>query len=192
MYSVALVAALIAAISSSAELQTLREQVRKQGNVDVVELLEYAPTTLPELATRAESIIEGRIGACLSSRLTADERSVHTDCTVQVVRVFKGAAVQTMTLRRPGGVISLEGRTVHVASNGSPDLNANETYIVFLQYDSASRTYSILFGPQGTLRVENDTVVQEPDSGPDEQVAAMSIDELRKAVLDLIAQRRQQ
>ena len=53
-------------------------------------------------------------------------------------------------------------------------------------------TYSILFGPQGTLRVENDTVVQEPDSGPDEQVAAMSIDEFRKAVLDLIAQRRQQ
>ena len=191
MYSVALVAALIAAIASSAELQTLRERVRKQGNVDVVELLEYAPTTLPELATRAESIIEGRIGACLSS-LTADERSVHTDCTVQVVRVFKGAAVQTMTLRRPGGVISLEGRTVHVASNGSPDLNANETYIVFLQYDSASRTYSILFGPQGTLRVENDTVVQEPDSGPDEQVAAMNIDEFRKTVLDLIAQRRQQ
>jgi hypothetical protein len=76
MYSVALVAALIAAIASSAELQTLREQVRKQGNVDVVELLEYAPTTLPELATRADSIIEGPIGACLSS-LTADERSVH-------------------------------------------------------------------------------------------------------------------
>ena len=191
MYSVALVAALIAAIASSAELQTLRERVRKQGNVDVVELLEYAPTTLPELATRADSIIEGPIGACLSS-LTADERSVHTDCTVQVVRVFKGAAVQTMTLRRPGGVISLEGRTVQVASNGSSDLNANETYIVFLQYDSTSRTYSILFGPQGTLRVENDTVVQEPDSGPDEQVAAMNIDEFRKTVLDLIAQRRQQ
>jgi len=78
MYSVALVAALIAAIASSAELQTLRERVRKQGNVDVVELLEYAPTTLPELATRADSIIEGRIGACLSSLQLMSVRSIRT------------------------------------------------------------------------------------------------------------------
>jgi hypothetical protein len=179
--------ATLMAITDVPELQTLRELARKQGSVEQIVHTEYRPTTLTELAATADLVIEGRIGPCVSN-LTADERSINTDCAIQVLQTLKGdIALGEIKLRRPGGTVYLEGRKVTVTADGSPVLAPDSSYIFFLKSDSGSRTYSILFGPQGTLSVQNGVVTKHADLGPDEEIASMSLEDFRTTLQDLIA-----
>jgi hypothetical protein len=188
MQTQTLTVAIFIVFANAGESQTLRELSRKQGAVEMVLNTEYAPTTLAELAVRADVVVEGNTSTCASS-LTADERSIDTDCTVQVARVFKGnTAGGTIKLRRPGGTVYIEGQKVTVMADASATLDSAKSYILFLKRDDASRTFSLLFGPQGVLTVANDTVIQDPGLGPDEEVPSMTLDDFQKALADSIAQ----
>jgi len=76
--------------------ETLRDQVRKHGNVEKVLIVEYAPVDLDKLVTDSELIVEGYVSTKKTS-LTPDERSVYTNAEFQILQILKRPSAEDLS-----------------------------------------------------------------------------------------------
>lgn len=154
-----LVSLSLAAWGSVAAGQDLREQIRKHGNVEVLILKEYSPVDLPALVASAGTI--GRVLITQSKSSLVGER-ISTDYTAQVLWIGLGRPTlegKTITIRRPGGSVALEGGTVKARDPDFPSFESGEEYVLFLNSE-ADGYFTVSFGSQGAFRVEQGKVTQ--------------------------------
>jgi hypothetical protein len=139
--------------------QDIREPVKKLGSVDQLLIRKYSPVDLRTLVANAEVVVRGVI-AQTKSFLLANE--VSTDCAVTVLSRIHGQAQvdsTTITIRRPGGTLSLEGGTVFAYEPDFPMFEVGEEYVLFLKR-SPDGYYVLPHGAQGAFRVESGNVSQ--------------------------------
>jgi hypothetical protein len=167
--------------------QTLRDQVRR-GAVEIAIHNEYAPARdLGELAREAHLIVRGRV---ISGRSQVVNEKVVTDFRVHVLDSIRSpgdakADGTVITVRQPGGTVTVDGKTVTAADAQFPALLASEEYVFFLTKRS-SDVYAAARGAQSVFRVANGAVTQLPSAfgswrGPDGKDVA--VEEFRQMIL---------
>ena len=149
----------LAAWGSAGSGQDLREQVRKHRNVEILILKEYSPVDLPTLVAKA-GIISRVLVTQAKSSLIGDQ--ISTDYTVQVLSASKGQADlegRAITVRRPGGNVSIEGGTAKARDPDFPPFEPGEEYVLFLNLEAEGH-FTVPFGAQGAFRVDQGKVTQ--------------------------------
>ena len=87
---------------------------------------------------------------------------ISTDYTGQVLTLAKGDQSlqgKTITIRRPGGAVSLEGGTATARDPDFSPFDVGEEYVLFLNYDGDDR-FIVPFGAQGAFTVDQGKVTQ--------------------------------
>ena len=102
---------------------------------------------LPELADRAELVVEGVVLS--ASEFPATGGMVYTDTVVRVTRSFKGARVDELIVRMPGG----DG----VFVEGTPKLKIGSHVLLFLERGNLGDTWVVLGLGQGHFVLEADS-----------------------------------
>ena len=167
--------------------QTLRDQVRL-GAVEIAIHNEYAPARdLGELVREAHLIVRGLV---ISGQPQAVNEKVVTDFSVRVLEPFRDrdtaiAAGTVITVRQPGGTVTVDGKTVTAADDQFPALLASQEYVLFLSRLSPD-VYAAARGAQSAFRVTAGAVTQLPSAfgtwrGPDGRDVA--IEEFRQLIL---------
>lgn len=143
----------------AAGAQDLRDQVRKHGAVEVLLVKEYPPVDLPTLVRDAELI--ARVLIVGSDASLAGDR-ISTEYRAQVLGVVKGAHEiegRVITVKRPGGKLSLEGGTATARDPDFPAFELGEEFVLFLKRTTEAR-FEVPFGAQGAFKVDQGKVVQ--------------------------------
>jgi hypothetical protein len=156
---------LAAATPTLADAQySLRSQVQTLGVSEEIVLADYPALTLRGLTSSAEAVVHVviRNGDTL---LTGDGASIVTDYRAAVVDVLKDAsdarvsAGDVITIRRLGGAMYLEGRTVLSTESGFAPFASGGEYILFLKSGSG-QPFEILAGPQSAFHVRDGAAVR--------------------------------
>jgi hypothetical protein len=133
----------------------------------------YEPVQLADLAGRADLVVEASTTGG-QSVLKQDETDIYTDYTFTISALIKnrrriGLHVgDAITVRRVGGSVQIDGRTVQSIENGFPVFNAGERYILFLVQTPRPDAYAVMGGPQGVFGgAETISQLSADDDRPD-------------------------
>lgn len=170
---------------------SIRETVRKQGDVEIHLMVEYSPVDLRELIRRANLIVQGTVSHALSY-LSDHETKVLTDYTIRINRVLKGVLAADeaakITVRRLGGTLTVDGAKVTAQEADFPAFNVNDDYVLFLKQRGS--VYEFEYGGQGAFKVSDGSVTQLSNSvgtwnqsHTDTSLTAFQ-DEIRKTLLE--------
>ena len=139
--------------------QELRDHVRKAGSAEVVVIRDYPPVDLKTLVRDAELIARVVI---VSSNASMIGDQISTDSKAQVLTVVKGAqSVEhtTITVRKPGGKVALEGGIVTASDPDFAPFEIGEEYVLFLK-STIQGNFEVRFGGQGAFKVTQGKVAQ--------------------------------
>lgn len=164
MFPTLFVAMLATGTIASPPQDTLRDQVRKLGAVEVLYIRDLPPTDLKTLVRDAELIARVLV---VESKTSLIGDRVLTDYKAQVLAVTKGTLNvegTTITIRRPGGKLVLEEGTVTARDPEFPAFQGGEEYLLFLKPTNEG-FYEVRFGGQGAFKVEQGKVAQVSDVG---------------------------
>ncbi len=175
-------------IPSVASAQTMREQVRTLGVSEEIVVSEYPSLPLSTLASTAGAVVQVSVRST-DTFLSSDGTAILTDYRVTVVDVIKGEGVirtgDVVTVRRPGGVLNIEGRKVISNENQFPAFATGSEYVLFLKTD-VGQPYHMAAGPQSAYRIYDGSVVA---MGELSKVSATRIPVFVQEVRDLLATR---
>ena len=175
-------------IPSVASAQTMREQVRTLGVSEEIVVSEYPSLPLSTLASTAGAVVQVSVRST-DTFLSSDGTAILTDYRVTVVDVIKGEGVirtgDVVTVRRPGGVLNIEGRRVISNENQFPAFATGSEYVLFLKTD-VGQPYHMAAGPQSAYRIYDGSVVA---MGELSKVSATRIPVFVQEVRDLLATR---
>ncbi|HEY0006664.1 MAG TPA: hypothetical protein VGB17_17915 [Pyrinomonadaceae bacterium] len=135
---------------------------------------------LKSLSCQADAIVVGAVKS-KSAQLTEDETFIFTDYEVRVEEIIKNnvaAAIQVkgeLTLARPGGVVSLNGRTIYALDRSFKPLELGGRYLLFLQFIPSTGAYKQLNSKgsyqikEGNKRIKltNEPLPSELENGDD-------------------------
>jgi hypothetical protein len=133
---------------------SIRQQLRDAGIVERIVVPPDRELQLAHLVGQADIIVEASTGGG-RAHLTKDERDIYTDYPVKVHAVFKSIgrpglrAGDTLTVRRHGGELVMDGRTATVHESGFPPFTPHERYLLFLT--PRDKTYLVVGGGQGAF-----------------------------------------
>jgi hypothetical protein len=154
-----------AGVTAQQASTSIAQQMHDTGSFERIVVTTYDPLSLSALAGRADLIVEASTEGG-RSRLNAAETDIVTDYTFVTHAVIKNKRIpgfragNAITVRRDSGVVVMDGRTAVTHENGFPAFNASEHYILFLMEQPGDKTYSVVGGPQGAFRAdENITTI---------------------------------
>lgn len=133
------------------------------GGVEVIHHAQMVPLSLQDLVARADLVarvlvVEGR------AHLTADERQIETDSTVQLLEVLAGSRTVTpaerVVVTTPGGKLDLAGRTLQMHAPDYPSLEDGREYVLFLRPEPGRSVTGVVGGSQGAFVVDDGHVEQ--------------------------------
>lgn len=142
---------------------SIRQELEETGGFDRIIVSSDEPLPLGQLTARAKLVVEAQITAG-QSYLDESGADVHTDYTVTIANVVKSrerSAVQagdSITVRRQGGVVVLNGREADVHENAFPAFQVGERYILFLTRGPRDDVYAVLGGNQGAYTSAGENV----------------------------------
>jgi hypothetical protein len=99
----------------------------------------YPPVTLVDLACFADAVVVATPVARVS-HLTADKTFLYSDWTMRVEEVLQDTpkapigSNETITVVRPGGKLTIDGRTVYGKAIDFPEFQPGGKYLLFLTY----------------------------------------------------------
>ena len=121
------------------------------------------PVSLADMVARADLVarvvvLEHR------PRLTADERKIETEYSVQLLEVLAGSRAvtpaQRVVVTTPGGKLDLAGRTVVMQAPDHPSLEDGREYVLFLRPEPGRSVTGVVGGNQGAFVVDDGHVEQ--------------------------------
>lgn len=134
--------------------QSLTDKVRKYGDVDQLVMREFSPVDVATLVKSAPVIARGVVMGEASSFIADDK--IWTTYQIQLLSVRKGRSDlegQVVTVRRPGGQVTIEGHTVKAWEPDFPSFRGGQEYVLFLQ-SGADGNFQVVYGAQGAFAVE--------------------------------------
>jgi hypothetical protein len=152
----------VPAWGTTADGQGIRESVRKHGLIEALYFHEYPPADLSALVTNTDTIARVVVMTAHSSLIG---EKIWTDFGAQVLSVSKGdrqLETRTITVRKAGGTVSIEGRRVLGTESGFPPFELADEYVLFLKTTPDGHSV-VPFGPQGAFKVEGGKVTQVLD-----------------------------
>lgn len=162
-YKPLLVLLVLSSAAQTIQRPSLRDQVRQHGNLEYMVMAEYSPADLDEIVARADTILAGSIQQ-VRSFLHKDETGISTDYLFTIENVLKSATAQrvsageTVTVRRPSGVVTIEGYAVRATENDFPPFDQGDRYVLFLKRDGD--VYTVPYGGQGAFKLTESGVFQ--------------------------------
>jgi hypothetical protein len=99
----------------------------------------YPPVTLVDLACFADAVVLATPVASVS-HLTADKTFLYSDWTMHVEEVLQDTpkepigGKETIAVVRPGGKLTIDGRTIYGKATDFPDFHSGDRYLLFLTY----------------------------------------------------------
>jgi hypothetical protein len=162
---------LTAATPSFAEAQySLRSRVQDLGVSEEIVIGDYPALTLRSLTSSAEAVVRVVIRNS-DTLLTSDGTAIVTDYRAAVVDVLKDrsdahvSVGDVITIRRLGGMLTLEGRTIVSTEIGFASFASGGEYILFLKSGSG-QPFEILAGPQSAFLVREGAAMPMTAPGP--------------------------
>ena len=145
----------LVSLPSLATAQTVREQVVGAGVSEEIVVADYPPLSLAAMTSAAGAVLHVTIRSG-DTFLSRDGMAIETDYRATVIDVVKEvngvAAGDVITVRRTGGTLSLEGRSVVSSEQDFPAFVAGGGYVLFLKTDGG-QPFEMLAGPQSAFRV---------------------------------------
>jgi hypothetical protein len=135
---------------------SIRQQVREDGGFERIVVSTDEQLSLATLVGQADLVVEASMTG-RRSFLDDSEMHIYTDYTFMVQDVIKTGTLpavrggSTITIRREGGTVDVDGRPAVTIENDFPVFDAREPYILFLTQASSGSAYSVLAGPQGAF-----------------------------------------
>lgn len=132
---------------------------------------------LLEMTCKADTIVVATVKS-KASQLTSDGTFIFTDYELSVEDVLKNnpiAYVQNgseITFTRPGGVVSLTGKTLSVRDKSFKPLEANRSYLLFLTYLPSTGAYKST-SSEGTFEISNNQLSRLTDEQPSYKLAQL-------------------
>lgn len=154
---------------AGAQTTTIRDRVLAEGVSEEVILVEYPALPLRTLTSSAGAIVHVSIRS-RDTFLSSDGAAIVTDYRATVVDVVKGdpsarvSAGDVITIRRAGGELQVEGRTVFSNESGFPPFARGGEYVLFLK-TGGGQPYEMLAGAQSAFRVDRGAVTPVTDAG---------------------------
>ena len=124
---------------ASVHSKTLRDEAQEKGfakHSEWDDLPLHEPHTLEQLVKRSDLIVVGQV-INKASRLSPDDSTVLTDCTIEVSEVLKDSRQNTgvpseIVVTRRGGTTTVEGKPVEVKSVTFPNIPERAKAIFFI------------------------------------------------------------
>jgi len=172
--------------------ETIPELVRKHhGQLEGIIHREFSPVGLTELVKSCD-LIARVVVLDARSRLSEDERSMHSDYSVQVLDQYFSRRVldpaENIVVTKPGGTMTIDGYQYAVYEHDFPALQSGEEYILFLKFDPSIRRYIVPDGAQGAFTNVGGIVEQVSGIGRDER-GGVPIAEFTDELTDIIKSR---
>ena len=123
----------------------------------------YPPNYLTAMACEADAALVGTAQTS-TSYMTDDERFLLTDWTFTVEEVLKNnpksaiASGATIVVTRPGGILTINARTVRAIEENFRSFKKDERYLLFLEYSPELKTYKAT--AENGFQFEGDKVVR--------------------------------
>ncbi len=130
----------------------------------VSEVNEYPLASVGEIAAGSDVIARVLI-LQHQSHLTNDQRSVETDCIVQLLALVKSKRPDVreggiIHITKPGGEIFVDGKPLPAIERDCPPLEDGAEYVAFLKHRSKHHDFEFNFGAQGAFAIKDDMVSQ--------------------------------
>jgi hypothetical protein len=129
---------------------------------------DYVPADLGKVANEADIIMLGKITGS-STRLNKEQQGLRTDYQFDVRKILKPEVPSkqqgTITVRRTGGIMFIEGHKVTHTVAHTPLFETGRDYILFLRFDPTSNTYELAHGPFGMYEVKGNRIETVEDLG---------------------------
>lgn len=140
--------------------QGLRDEILKNGVSEEVVIAEYPAMSVRTLTAAAGAVVHISVRNS-DTFLSSDGNSVVTDYRVAIIDVIKDSAARLtpgdiVTVRRLGGTLDIEGRTVLSNEAGFAPFSSGAEYVLFLKTDSG-QPFEMFAGPQSAYRVHEGT-----------------------------------
>lgn len=149
-----LLAAALVALSASSDAAEVVPNWAKNGTLEEIVVTADAPTSLVDLMTASDLIVEADIVA-QRSFLDRDGARIFTDYRVRITHVHKVRNVpvdSSLTVRRRGGLIPFAGGTVVSSESGFLPFQSGEHYVLFLRRSLEAGVFEIVSGKYGATR----------------------------------------
>ena len=153
----------VAAPSTVVAQHTLRDQVLTAGISEEVVVADHPTLPLRELTSASGAVVHVTIRRS-TAFLSTDGASIQTDYKAVVVGVVKPSDPTRLTIgdeitiRRIGGVMNLEGRTLYSNEAGFPPFAAATEYVLFLK-TQPGQPFELVTGPHSAFRVQDGAIV---------------------------------
>jgi hypothetical protein len=162
-FTIPLLVVLLAPSTATAQSASLRDQVVTAGISEELVIADYPALPLHELTSAAGTVVHVTIRRS-HAFLSSDGASMLTDYKAVVMDVVKSPSTARLnvgdeiTIRRTGGVMNIEGRTVYSNEAGFPQFAAPAEYVLFLR-TQPGQPFELVTGPYSAFRVQNDAIV---------------------------------
>jgi hypothetical protein len=137
---------------------SIRQQVHDNGSFESILVWSDQRFEISDLVGRADLVIEAS-SAGGRSYLDKSEAHIYTDYVFNVHQLIKNRRRagllrigSTITVRREGGSIEVDGRPAVTIENEFPPFNGGEHYILFLKQWPGDNAYEVFGGPQGVFK----------------------------------------
>ena len=136
---------------------SIPRQVREDGGFERIVVSTDEQLSLANLVGQADLVVEASMTG-RRSFLDDSEMHIYTDYTFIVQAVIKTRQVpvvrggSTISIRRQGGTVEVDGRPAVTIENDFPAFDARDPYILFLTRERSGNAYSVLGGPQGAFK----------------------------------------
>ncbi len=110
-----------------------------------------------KIACQADAVIVGKV-VSQTAVMSPDESFIFTDAEVSATEVLRNSllselhATQTITVTRPGGALTLNGKQVRVALNHFRDFSNGGQYLLFLKFLPTTQDYQAVWNRSFELR----------------------------------------
>jgi len=150
-----LLAAALVVLSTSSEAAEVIPDWVKNGPLEEIVVTTHVPASLVDLTAGSDLIVEANV---LAQRgfLDRDGTSIFTDYRIGVTHVLKVRDVHvdpTLTVRRRGGAVPIDGGSVVSSENGFPAFQIGDHYVLFLRKSPQAGVYEIVSGRYGATRI---------------------------------------
>src|SRR5579885_422552 len=125
---------------------------------------------LPGMICKSDAVVVATVKS-KASQLTSDGTFIFTDYELSVEDVLKNnvsSYIQPgleITVTRPGGVVSLTGKILSVMDRSFKPLEANKSYLLFLDYLPSTGAYKSI-SSEGSFEISNDQLLRLTDEEP--------------------------